>query len=232
MKKLRPKEPGLGSLIFTASSGILLGALLGLSVLLTKPVKVVAKQPDESVLAEPGDYTAYFMLGTGSGLETPEMRNAVARIARRTPGPVAFSESELNYYLAQASKREKTQEKADEAPEANTKIEQLNVRIEGDQMYASMKVILNPKGDRFEMLLQANIDFQNTEEGPELVVQSLRLNSMPVPDVGGVFGSMIESRIAEAEWPEEHVEIWENIRNIEIESGSLIAEVGLKRPTQ
>lgn len=229
MKKLTSKEPKRSSLILTATSGVVLGLLLGVWILLSRPVKVVAQQPEAAVLEEPGDYTAFFTPGRVAGGESQNLRNGLIRIERRTPGPISFSEDEVNYFFGQFKRAEPAESEGEAAPEEATRMEQFNLRIEGDRMQASVKIVVDPKGDRFEMLVWADIGFENTDAGPELVVKSVRVNSLPIPAPGGLLTSLIESKLAEVEWPDSYLEMWQNIRSIQLESGKLITEIGLRR---
>jgi hypothetical protein len=225
MKKLKPKEPKRSTLIFTALSGIMLGVLLGMSLLLSRSVSVVSSVPDEALLSKPGNYNTYYRAGRVDGSESANLRSGTRRIERRATGPVSFSEGEVNYFFRSLS----LGEPVENVGESAVKIGPFNVRIEGDQIYASLKIVMDPNGNPFEMMVLANVGFENTDAGPEFKVKSLRLNSLPVPGMAGLVTSMVESRIAQTPWPEEVLEMWENIRAVEAESGKLIAEVGLRR---
>ncbi|MDQ8179456.1 hypothetical protein [Pelagicoccus sp. SDUM812005] len=225
MKKITPKEPKLSTLILTASSGIMLGALLGVSLLLSRPVNTVSSVPDESLLSKPGNYNTYYRPGSVDPAESANLRSGTGRIKRRSPGPVSFSQGEVNYFFKSLSFGEPVGEAKDEG----AKVGPFNVRMEGDQIFASIKIVVDPNGSPFEILALANVGFENTDEGPEFKVNSLRINSLPVPGMAGLISSMIESKIAQTPWPEEVLEMWENIRAIHVESGKLITEVGLRR---
>ncbi|EDY84448.1 hypothetical protein VDG1235_4079 [Verrucomicrobiia bacterium DG1235] len=229
MKILKNKEPKLSSLILTASSGILLGALLGASILLARPANLVSSPPDEATLSQPGNYTTYYIPGRVAGSESANLRSGTGRIKRRSPGPVSFSEDEVNYYFENLDFGEPVVEEGEEPATQGTRIGPFNVRILGDQIFASLKIVMDPSGDPFEMMVLANLDFENTDAGPELVVKGLRVNSLPIPGFGGLISSIIESKVAETSWPEEVIEMWQNVRNIEVESDKLITEVGMRR---
>lgn len=203
----------------------MLGALLGVSLLLSNKVNVVSSVPDESLLSKPGNYNTYYRAGRVDGGETANLRSGTGRIQRRTTGPVSFSEGEINYFFKSLDFGEPVVKPAD----ASSKVGPLNVRLEGDQIYASMKFVLDPNGNPFDVMVMANVGFENTDAGPEFKVNSLRFNSLPIPGMAGLISSMIESKIAETPWPEEVLEMWQNIRAIEVESGKLITEVGLRR---
>ncbi len=225
MKKLKPKEPKRSTLILTAISGVMLGALLGVSLLLSRPVSVVSSVPDEALLSKPGNYSTYYRSGRVDSGESPNLRSATGRIQRRSPGPVSFSEGEVNYFFKSLSFGEPANTSEDEP----AKIGPFNVRMEGDQIFASLKIVVDPNGSPFEVMVMANVGFENSDEGPQFKVNSLRINSLPVPGMAGIISSMIESKIEETPWPEEVLEMWQNIRAIEVESGKLITEVGLRR---
>lgn len=226
MKLLKPKEPKLSTLILTASSGIMLGALLGVSLLLSRQASVVSTLPEEGVVSEPGNYNTYYMVGRVDGSESPNLRSGSGRIKRRSPGPVSFSEGEVNYFFENLDFGEPV-EGGDAAQSA--RVGPFNVRLDGDQIVATLKITVDPKGDPFEVLVLANLAFKKSEEGPEFVVESLRVNSLPIPGMGGLISSMIKSKIAESPWPEDVIEMWQNIKDIEVESNKLITEIGLRR---
>ncbi len=226
MKYLKPKEPKLLTLILTASSGIMLGASLGIFLLLSHPASVVSSVPDAAVLSKPGNYDTYYLSGRVDSGESANLRSGTGRIKRRSPGPVSFSEGEVNYFFKNIAFE--TAENSSESEEG-ARIGPFNVRIMGDEIFASMKIVIDPTGSPFEILVLANVGFENSEEGPALVVNSLRINSLPVPGLAGFVTSMIESKIAQTPWPEEVLEMWQNVKSIEVESGKLITDVGLRR---
>lgn len=228
MKKLKTKEPKLSILILTAASGILLGGLLGMSILLSKqPVVVTSTMEDESAAKELGDYTTYYTPGRTTGMETPNLRSGMGRMQRRSPGPISFSEEEVNYFFNRINFESPAEEGEEQA--SAPRFGPFNVKINGDEILASFKIVVDPSGEAFEMMVFAELEFTNVDQGPELAVKNLRLNSLPVPGFGGLVSSMIESKIAETPWPEELVEMWQNVKAIEVESDKLITEVGLRR---
>lgn len=225
MKYIKPKEPKLSTLILTASSGIMLGVLLGTSLLLSRAATTVTAAPSEAELSRPGNYNTYYIPGRSAGTESTNLRSGVGRITRRTPGPISFGEDEVNFFV----QRIEFGEVAASSDEQNARVGKVNFRISGDQITASLKVVVDPNGSPFEILAVANVSFENTDAGPELQVSNLRVNSLPIPGFGGLISSMIESKLAQTPWPEDLVEMWQNIRSIQVETGKLITEVGLRR---
>ena len=226
MRKLKPKETKPIALVFTAFSGVLLGLLIGVYYLLTTPVERLPNEPDPAVLEEPGNYVAYFTPGRVAGAETTNFKTAMGRIQRRAPGPISLSEEELNYFI----KTYGSSQAQDEATEGGiATFDQLNVHLVDDRMILSGRMVLDTNGERFEMLTQAEIGFENTEAGPKMFVKEMTFNSLPVPTVAGVARSLIESKLDPESLPEDWVEMWQNIKEVQIESGQLIAQVGLRR---
>lgn len=230
MKVLKPKEPKVGSLILTAGSGVCLGALLGVSLLLARPVQVVSTPPDEAVLSQPGNYNTYVLPGRVAGSESANLRSGTGRILRRTAGPVSFSEDEINYFFENIEFPEPEVEGEEDAKaQGGAKMGPFVIRIVGDKVYGSYKIVIDPQGTPFELRAVSEISFENTDAGPVLHVSNTRINSLPIPDLGGIFSSMVANKIAETAWPEDLIEMWQNIRKIEVESDKVITEVGLRR---
>jgi len=226
MKKRPLKEPKLSTLILSASSGIVLGALLGISILLSRQPVTVTTVPEDDSYTKVGDYNTYFTPGRVDAGESANLRSGSGRIKRRTNGPVSFSEAEVNRFIKDI---DFAGAEVEEGGEKNANVGPFNVRISGDQIYATLKITMDPEGSPFEVLVLANLGFENSDAGPALVVKSLRVNSLPIPGFAGLVSSMIESKVAAAPWPEEVVEMWQNIKAIEVESGKLITDVGLRR---
>lgn len=226
MKKITPKEPKRSTLVMTALSGVMLGVLLAVSLLLSRQSSTVTTLPDESLLSQPGNYTTYYLKGRVDGAESANLRSGTGRIMRRSPGPVSFSEGEVNHFFSAIEFGEVVAEEGSTPP---ARIGPFNVRLDGDRIIASLKITVDATGEPFELLVLANVVFENSDTGPELLIRNVRINSLPVPGMAGLVSSMIASKISETPWPEELVEMWENIKSVQVESGQLITEVGLRR---
>lgn len=225
MKKIKPKEPKVLTLVLTASSGVVLGILLGVSILLSRQPITVATVPEVDSYTAVGDYNTYFTPGRVDSEVSTNLRSSSGRIKRRTNGPVSFSEAEVNRFLKDIEFGEPVEVEG----ETSASVGPFNVRISGDQIFATLKITVDPQGSPFEVLVLANLGFENSDAGPELVVSNVRVNSLPIPGLGGMVTSMIESKLSTTPWPEEILEMWQNIKEIQVESGKLITEVGLRR---
>ncbi len=226
MKEITQREPGLAPLLFTALSGVSLGLLLGLWLLLMEPSYRVPRAPSAEEQAKPGDYAAYHVGGRVGVVETPNLRTGLTKLERRTTGPVTFTEEELNYFFAKqpspavASAGEK-------GPPSS--LEGLNFHMTGDQLFVNFKLILDPQGKRFELLVLAEVAFENTDAGPVMKVKSTKLNALPLPNLGGFVTGLASGKLAEAPLPEGMLKMWNNIRGISVVEGQLVLDVGLRR---
>lgn len=228
MKRINRKEPSKFSMIFTALSGVSLGVLGGAYLMLMLPAKTVARTPGEDILSKPGNYNTFYVSGQTGSAETVSMKTALARIERRSPGPVSFSEEEVNFFLERLFDESKSKEEdgsEGEQEKGAISFGRINVNLSGDQMFMSIKA----KWGTLDVLAQSKVSFENTEQGPVFKVHSLRLNSLPVPMLGGLVSSKIVSKIEAIEFSEENLTRWKNIKEIELESDKLITIVGLRR---
>lgn len=212
MRRRLPKEPSVKGMLFTATSGIVLGVLLGGVILLRElPVKAT----DANRL---GVYTAQYATGKTAGAESPTMKLRMSALGRRAPGPIKFSEAEVNYFLSQF----KSAAKDAEGEPAKLSIGSPNVILKDGDFVLSSKVIVNPTSDRFEMLVQAHCHFEKASEGHELKVDRLLMNSLEVPQVGGYVQEAFTQQLASISWPAELAEAWNAAREVQVLEDALI----------
>lgn len=231
MKPLKHKEPGLAQLILTAGSGVSLGALAACAYLLATPAVRLAQAPEADAPDPPGKLAASYLPGGSALVDSPTFGSRLARVDRRTAGPVTFSEEEINRYISQQrAAMEKAPAEGEEAEKGAAKLETINVRLDGDRMVWNIKTILNPTADPFELLAQIQARFENAPAGPELVVESLRINALPVPTLGGLATSVIVAKLAQVPWSDDLLRKWENIREMSVEEGALVVVVGPRTP--
>lgn len=207
-------------------SGVSLGLLLGLWLLLMEPSNRVTRAPSAEDLAKPGDYSAYHVGGKVGAVETPNLRTGLTKLDRRTTGPVTFTEEELNYFFAKQPSPN-TATAGEKGPPSS--LEGLNFHMAGDQLFVNFKLVLDPQGKRFEILVLAEVAFENTDAGPKLVVKSTKLNALPLPNLAGFVTGMASDKLAEAPLPEGMLKMWNNIRGIKVVEGQLVLDVGLRR---
>lgn len=209
MKRGLPKEPSISGMLLTAISGVTLGVLLGGFILLREaPLRGVNPSGPGKI----GDYAAYYSPGSVASAESATVKSRISRLGRQIPGSIPFTEMEINHYLGQYKSADTTE---DGAP-ANIAFSSPNVRIETDQFILSSKIIVNPKKDRFEVLLQAYGHFENRENGVNMKIDKILLNSLRVPKFGGLVENLFESNKAMFPLPTEVKNSLGAIREVEL----------------
>jgi len=216
MRRGLPKEPSVKGMLFTATSGAVLGILLGGVILLKEmPTKGA---PAEGSANQLGAYTAQYSLGSVAAAESPTMKLRMSALTRRAPGPIKFSEAEVNYFLSQF----KSAAKDEEGNPANLSIGSPNVSLKEGAFVLNSKVIVNPTSDRFELMVQAYCRFEKSSDGHALKVDRLLMNSLKVPPVGGYVQDAFTKQLASISWPAELAEAWNAAREIQVLENSLI----------
>lgn len=216
MKRGLPKEPSIKGMLFTAMSGVMLGSLLACVILLKEtPTRGSTSDSSEAGL---GAYAAEYSAGRAASEESATMRSRMSRLNRRTPGPIPFTESELNHYLSQF----KSSDTNEDGSPANVTFSPPNIRLEDKAFVLHSKVVVNPKSDRFEIMMQAFCHLENGANGVEVKIDRLVLNSFVLPGFGGLVGDMFLSKLSAISWPAEAVDSWKAIREIELLQDKLV----------
>ncbi len=218
MKRGLPKEASIKGMLFTAFSGTLVGLILACVILLKETPKKSQGTPSVSSVPRLGIYQAEYSIGSVDAAESATSRSRMSRLSRKTPGPIPFSESELNYYLSQY----RSADTNEDGTPANVSFSSPNVRLEEKSFVVSSKIVVNPKSDRFEILAQVFCHLENGENGIELKIDRLVLNSLVVPQLGGIVGDMILSKLAAIPLPADLVDSWKAIREIELLEDKLV----------
>lgn len=212
MRRGLPKEPTIKGMLFTAMSGTMLGLLLGAVILLKE------KPTNLGTVDRLGIYRAQYSAGSVATAESATTRSRLSRLSRKTAGPIPFSESELNQYLSQFKS---SNTNADGTP-ANISFSSPNVRLEENAFVLNSKVVVNPKSDRFEIMVQAFCHFETGSDGIEMKIDRIVLNSFVVPEFGGFVGDMFLSKLSAISWPADVVDSWKAIREIELLEDNLV----------
>lgn len=218
MKRGLPKEASIKGMLFTAFSGTLVGLLLACVILLTEMPKNSQGTASLSSVARLGIYQAEYSVGSVASEESATTRSRMSRLSRKMPGSIPFTESELNYYLRQY----RSGDTNEDGTPANVSFSSPNVRLEEKAFVISSKIVVNPKSDRFEILAQVFCHLENGANGIELKIDRLVLNSLVVPQLGGIVGDMLLSKLAAIPLPADLVDSWKAIREIELLEGKLV----------
>lgn len=209
MKRGLPKEPSTSGMILTAVSGVSLGILLGGFILLREAPLRGNKASNPGKV---GDYASYYNPGSVASADSATVKSRISRLGRQVPGSIPFTEMEINHYLSQFQSAETTED----GKPSNMSFSSPNVRIETDQFILSSKVIISPMKDRFEILVQTVGHFENRDDGVELKIDKIILNSLIVPKFGGLVENLFHSNPAMIPLPTEVKSALGAIREVEL----------------
>lgn len=215
MRRVLPKEPTIKGILFTAMSGAVLGLLLG-TVILLKETPTKSRSVGEGQRL--GVYTAEYSVGSVASAESATTRSRLSRLSRKSPGPIPFTEAELNQYLSQFKSAEVN---ADGTP-ADFSFSAPNICVEENAFVMNSKVVVNPKSDRFEIMVQAFCHFESGSDGIEMKIDRIVLNSFVVPKLGSFVGDMFLSKLSAIPWPADAVDSWNAIREVELLEDKLV----------
>lgn len=216
MKRGLPKEPTIKGMLFTAMSGAVLGLLLG-SVILLKETPTKSRNVGDGY-QRVGVYQGQYSVGAVATAESATTRSRLSRLNRRSPGPIPFTEAELNQYLGQFKSAETN---ADGSP-ADFSFSAPNICLEENAFVMNSKVVVNPKSDRFEIMVQAYCHFESGSDGIEMKIDRIILNSFVVPALGGFVGDIFLSKLSAIPWPADVVDSWNAIREVELLEDKLV----------
>jgi len=222
MPQLKPKPPSYGGLVFSATSGLILGALLAVVALLaTQPRRLSPSELEEGVELRPGDYQTAYAPGQGGLSNSPNFRRRMQRFLQKQPGPLMFSERDINGFLGDF---------AIEAPEGEGdrpepyRASSPVARLSEGRFELSVKATINPTTNPFDLVVRILGRLEPSESGPAFRFEKLYLNSLPLP--GFVARNLIHASLEKQPLDPRLVEAWEAAREAEITDGALAVVVG------
>ena len=216
-RKKKQKEPSLGFMLFTAFSGVFLGTLAAIAMLLSKPVDSAAGAATSGEDRKIGDFSVGYQPGFALSSETAAFKSRMTRFRRKLPGPLTFNEGEVNYFLRQF---ESAPPEGEEVEASNLKMSSPNLKIADEKLILSSVVVINPDTDPFKLTVQTEIRFDVTESGPRMRMGSAHLNSLPIP--GFVSGMLIGKLMEKASFPAELLDAWKAIKEMKLEDGKFL----------
>jgi len=200
-------------MLFTAFSGVFLGTLAAIAMLLSKPA--TAAKAGGAGIRKIGDYSVSYQKGFALDSETPGFKSRMVRYRRKLPGSLVFNEGEVNYYFLK-----QFQTKPEEGEEANVEMGAPNLRFAHEKMILSSVIVMNPNSDPFELTFQTEINFEATETGPKLKVGEGSLNSLPLPSA--ITNMLIGKILGAATLPTELSEPWKAVKEIKLEESKFV----------
>ena len=216
-RKKKQKEPTLGFMLFTAFSGVFLGTLAAVAMLLSKPVDSASGAAPSEDDHKIGDFSVGYQPGIALSSESAAFKSRMTRFRRKLPGPLTFNEGEVNYFLRQF---ESAASEGEETEASNLKLSSPNLKIADEKLILSSVVVINPDTDPFKLTVQTEIRFDVTESGPRLRMGSAHLNSLPIP--GFVSSMLIGKLMGKASFPAELLDAWKAVKEITLEDGKFL----------
>lgn len=210
-------KPKLLGLLFTITSGVSLGLLLAIFFLLTRPVAQMASEPSESY-DTPAQYIVPYIKGKVAGNESLELKKNLRRMENRMPGDLALSEKDVNWLLGEWFGA--AEEEGAEVESGNP-----NLRMKADGMVFSLPVTVSPAtNNSFTLVLQVGSRFEESDDGPLFVADSLYLNCLRLPAIG--LGSMIREKFAAIELPPKLQEGLSLVSLVKHQESGLVLSIG------
>ena len=216
-RKKKQKEPTLGFMLFTAFSGVFLGTLAAVALLLSKPVDSGSGTTPAEEDRKIGDYSVGYQPGIALSSESAAFKSRMTRFRRKLPGPLTFNEGEVNYFLKQF---ESAAPEGEEGETSNLNMSSPNLKIADEKLILSSVLVINPDTDPFKLTVQTEIRFDVTESGPRLRMGNAHLNSLPVP--GFVSNMLIGTLLEKASFPAELLDAWNSVKEIKLEEGKFL----------
>jgi len=213
----KQKEPSLGFMLFTAFSGVFLGTLAAVVILLLNPVESPKVGVAGKESKQLGDYSISYAPGYSLGTESRDFKSSMTRFKRKLPGSLVFEEGEINYFLSQFKA---APAEGEEEQKSNVLMGSPNLKFGEEKMVLSSVVVINPDTSPFKLTLQTDIQFEATETGPKMIVGSSYLNCLPVP--GFLSNMLIGKILGQASFPAELADSWKAVKDIRVEEKKFV----------
>ncbi|MEM9160396.1 MAG: hypothetical protein AAGB46_15225 [Verrucomicrobiota bacterium] len=209
-------------LVSTAVVGVSMGSLLAVVLLLLEEPKKVAEIPGPEAKHVAGDFRVLYQPGLMAGSQpSSNFERSRKYFNLRSPGQLPFLERDLNAYFNQLRSG------ADGSGEG-VAFGAPNIRITEEGIVLSVLATVNPEtSQKFDVTAQIFGNFEMSNSGPELVVDSLHLNSLRVP-LGSVIADRLIRGFMGLAIPAESVEAWAQIEAIELNDGRMSVKMGAR----
>jgi hypothetical protein len=220
--------PSLFEVTLGAVLSILLGAALAALFLILKPVVVAPELPKEE---ERVAGAVYFLQGRTDATRGKQWQAKRQRLAEGTPGEVAFTEEELNAWLAaDAPKPATAPKKAAPAPKPGAKApepevpeelvtaEPLNVRIRDGVFQVGLPASLNVVVTSLPVVVQARGGFEKSGESWSFRPSELYVGSLPLHRIPGVSEFAVRKFMRSGPFPED---TWKSVADLKVEDKQL-----------
>lgn len=217
--KLRRKIDGPGwiEVIFGAALSLVLGAVLGATFLVFKPVTSVKELPKE-----PKFDMVYYVEGTRESSKIREV--STKRRAMAEGQSVVLNEDELNTLVMppKAPRDAKKMELPQEQPDSDVVTPGIpNFRIRDNVMQIGVPLDLSLYEMEHKIILQTRGSFAKVGDAVVFQPAQLYVGSCPLERLPAVRDFVVSKIFAKAKLPEEAVAAWQNVSDATIEGSAL-----------
>ena len=211
--------PSWTEVIFGALLSLVLGVVLAVAYLITKPVTTVKEMPKEPVTG-----MVYHIEGSKDGTRG---RSWVAKRQQLVAGlSVTLSEDELNTAVTAVNAPAPRKAGAKEEPVAEAKPGAFtagapNFRIRDQALQIAVPVTINTLDLGLNVLVQARGDFE--KQGDQFVFnpKSLLVGSCPVEKIPGLSTIIMNKFVGTQKMPEDIAGAWAKLANVSIDGTKL-----------
>ncbi len=213
--------PGWGEVILGAALSLALGAALGATLLVLRPVKVVKEEPKER---EPG--AVYYV--EGSRDPAKGKMSLAKRRAFLEGQTVTITEDEINAMLAppppaapKGDAKGKAPEKAPEPAKGNGYVSAVapTVRLHGVQLQVGVAVTIDLLGQK--IIVQAKGGFVRGSQGFEFDPQTSLVGSLPMERLPVVAGIVRSKFLSLDVMPDDFRANWSKLSSVAVEGNAL-----------
>jgi hypothetical protein len=212
--------PGWGEVILGAALSLALGAGLGATLLVLRPVKVVKEEPKER---EPG--AVYYIEGSRDAAKGK--MSLAKRRAFLEGQTVTITEDEINAMLApppaapKADAKGKAPEKAPEPAKGNGYVSAgtPTVRLHGGQLQVGVPVTIELLGQK--VIVQAKGGFVRGSQGFEFDPESILVGSLPIERLPVVAGIVRGKFLSLDVMPDDFRANWTKLSAVAVEGNAL-----------
>lgn len=213
--------PGWGEVILGAALSLALGAALGATLLVLRPVKVVKEEPKER---EPG--AVYYV--EGSRDPAKGKMSLAKRRAFLEGQTVTITEDEINAMLAppppaapKGDAKGKAPEKAPEPAKGNGYVSAgtPTVRLHGGQLQVGVPVTIDLLGQK--IIVQAKGGFVRGSQGFEFDPQTILVGSLPIERLPVAAGIVRSKFLSLDVMPDDFRANWSKLSSVAVEGNAL-----------
>lgn len=211
------KGPGFFEIVFGVILSLVLGMSLAVLHLIFKPVEVVAKPPETAVAGQ-----VYFIEGAVNSGKSRQWMRKRQMLAEGASADVAFTEEELNAWIASATPQpQKNAAAAAANPETLFTPDHVNFRIQKGVLQVGLLGKLTVLGMSRDLVFHTRGKFIKGDNGYVFTADELYLGSLPAHTVPNLTSLIMERILAAQALPEDLKATWKKLSLVAVEDNVL-----------